>query len=119
MGFVMQGMETCTARAARAPADRAGLAQALAAYTFGVGIADVCGAARGKSRVALARQVAMYLCHRVFQLDANGLAAAFCRNHATARHALRQIATLRADPEFDRTVVYLEAMLRQAAGDAT
>ena len=99
----------------RTPADRAGLAQALAAYAYGVGIADVRAQARGKSRVALARQVAMHLCHAVFSLDAGELARTFGRDDSTVRHALHQVADMRADAEFDRTIRYLESMLRRTA----
>jgi chromosomal replication initiation ATPase DnaA len=102
----------------RTPADRAGLAQALAAYAYGVGIADVRASTRGKSKVALARQVAIYLCHRVFLLDAKDLANTFARDDSTVRYALRQIGDMRADAEFDRTIRYLEAMLRRTAEDA-
>jgi chromosomal replication initiation ATPase DnaA len=106
-------------RAVRTPADRAGLAQALAAYAYGVGIAEVRASTRGKSRVALARQIAMYLCHTVFLLDVGNLAKTFGRDDSTVRYALHQIADMRADADFDRTIRYLESMLRRTAGDAT
>jgi chromosomal replication initiation ATPase DnaA len=114
----MQGMEISAGKAARTSADRAGLAQALAAYAYGVGIADVRASSRGTSKVALARQVAIHLCHTVFLLDARELARTFGRDDSTVRHALRQIADMRADAEFDRTIRYLQSMLRRTAEDA-
>jgi chromosomal replication initiation ATPase DnaA len=117
---VMQsvGFSQSAGRVKRTSADRAGLAQALAAYVYGVAITDVRASTRGKSKVALARQVAMYLCHAVFRLDAKELAETFGRDDSTTRYALRQITDMRNDAEFDRTIIYLESMLRQAAGDA-
>lgn len=112
------GLSQSAGRAARSADVRAGLAQALAAYVYGVGIGEVRASTRGKSKVALARQVAMYLCHAVFRLDAKELASAFGRDPSTVYYALEQIAGLRCDAEFDRTIAYLETMLRQAAGDA-
>jgi chromosomal replication initiation ATPase DnaA len=112
------GISLSAGRAARTSADCAGLAQALAAYVYGVAITDVRASGRGKSKVALARQVAMYLCHTVFRLDVKELAKTFCRDDSTARHALQQVADMRHDAEFDRTIVYLESMLRQTAGEA-
>src|SRR5262249_21236717 len=114
----MQAMAISPGRKARTPADRAGLAQALAAYAYGVGIADVRASTRGKAEVALARQVVMSLCDRVFHFEAKDLATTFGRDDSTVRHALRQIAVMRADTEFDRTIRYLEAMLRHTAEDA-
>jgi chromosomal replication initiation ATPase DnaA len=113
----MQGLEISATGPARTPADRAGLAQALAAYAYGVGIAEVRAQTRGRSKVALARQVAMHLCHAVFLLDARELATTFGRDDSTVHHALRQIAGMRADPEFDRTIRYLESMLHRTAED--
>ena len=114
----MQGMKSFAGRAARTPADRAGLAQALAAYAYGVGIADVRASTRGKSRVALARQIAMYLCHSVFHLDARELAETFGRDDSTVRYALNQVGDMRADADFDRTIRYLAQVLRRTAEDA-
>jgi chromosomal replication initiation ATPase DnaA len=115
----MQTVEVAAGGPPCTPADRAGLAQALAAYAYGVGIADVRTHAQGRSKVALARQVAMHLCHAVFLLDARELANAFGRDESTVRYALHQIADMRADPEFDRTIRYLESMLRRTAGRTT
>jgi chromosomal replication initiation ATPase DnaA len=60
----------------------------------------------------------MYLCHTVFRLDVKELARTFGRDDSTARYALQQVADMRHDAEFDRTIVYLESMLRQTARDA-
>jgi chromosomal replication initiation ATPase DnaA len=114
----MRSVGISVRRAERSAAARAGLAQALAAYAYGVAVTDVCAAARGNSKVALARQVAMYLCHTVFRLDAKELAETFGRDDSTARYALQQVSDMRNDTEFNRTIVYLESTLRRTAGDA-
>ncbi len=95
----------------------AGMIQIVVAHAYGVTLDDLRSPSR-VGHVALARQVAMYLCHTVFRLDIKELARTFGRDNSTARYALQQIADMRHDPEFDRTIVYLESMLRQTAGDA-
>src|SRR5262245_48836098 len=95
---------------------RAGLAQAIVAHVYGVALDDMRCETRGAPRAALARQVAMYLTHIVWGMSGGQIAQAFARHKATAHHALRHIEDLRDDAEFDRTLRFLETMLRDAAG---
>jgi len=95
---------------------RAGLAQAVVAHVYGVALAEMRRETRGAPRAALARQVAMYLTHIVFGMSGGEIARAFARHRATAFHALRHVEDLRDDVEFDRTLRFLETMLRDAAG---
>ncbi len=97
---------------------RAGLAQAVVAHVFDVKLEELRAVTRGAPRAARARQVAMYLCHVVFRMSSAEIAGAFARHKATAHHALRHVEDLRDDPALDRTLQFLEGMLRGAAGRA-
>ncbi|MBV9992556.1 MAG: chromosomal replication initiator DnaA [Alphaproteobacteria bacterium] len=99
--------------------ERAGMAAAVVAHVYGVTLLDMRSTTRGAPRTALARQVAMYLAHVVFSMGVSEIAAAFARNKTTAHHALRHVEDLRDDPSFDRTLRFLEGLLRDAAGRAT
>lgn len=107
--------------AARAPGRRvtgAGekvlLVQMAVAGVTGVKLAEITSHRRGGAAASFARQMALYLCHLVFELNAYQLAVAFDRDRATVRHAFRRIEELREDRELDRTLSRLEAMLRRA-----
>ncbi|MBY0360515.1 MAG: chromosomal replication initiator DnaA [Phreatobacter sp.] len=79
------------------------VAAALAAWVAGVD--------RGGAQVAAARQLAIYLAHVVLGHDLSRLSAAFGRDRATLRHALRRIEDERDAPAFDRQLIGLEAIL--------
>lgn len=100
-----------------APA-RAGIAQAVVAHAYGVTLEDMSADTRGAPRAALARQIAMYLAHIVFAMTIDEIAHAFARHRTTAHHALKRVEELREDPDLDRTLHFLETMLRNAAGRA-
>ena len=102
-------------RAAVAAPYRADLAQALAADVLGVPLRDIRAETRRQPRVALARQIAMYLSHVVFKMSHTQIAKAFGRDRTTARYAFHHIENLRDDPELDRIVRHLEALLRGKA----
>lgn len=94
------------------------LVQASSAHTLGVALNDLCAGTRRSPRAALARQVAMYLCHVVFEIGVSHIARAFDRDPSTVAYALRRIEEMREDGEFDRTMNMLETMLNRAWGDA-
>ncbi len=94
------------------------LVQAASSHVFGVALGELCAATRRAPRAALARQVAMYLCHVVFRIGVSQIARAFGRDPSTVSHALARIEDMRDDGEFDRTVGLLETMLDRAWGDA-
>ena len=70
---------------------------------------------RGRSRVAFARQVAMYLAHVTFGLTLTTVGRAFGRDRTTVAHACRLVEDARDDPEFDRTLELLEAIAKRLA----
>ena len=70
---------------------------------------------RGRSRVAFARQVAMYLAHVAFGLTLTTVGRAFNRDRTTVSHACALVEDARDDPEFDRTLELLEAIVKRLA----
>jgi chromosomal replication initiation ATPase DnaA len=89
-----------------------GLAQAVAAHAFGVSLQELGGPKRIAGR---ARQVAMYLAHVGLRLGLRETGRGFGRNHMAVVHACRRVEEAREDPAFDRTVEWLETMVRRAA----
>jgi len=70
---------------------------------------------RGRSRVAFARQVAMYLAHVAFGLTLTTVGRAFRRDRTTVSHACALVEDARDNPEFDRTLELLEAIVKRLA----
>jgi chromosomal replication initiation ATPase DnaA len=70
---------------------------------------------RGRSRVAFARQVAMYLAHVTFGLTLTTVGRAFGRDRTTVSHACALVEDARDNPEFDRTLELLEAIAKHLA----
>ena len=95
---------------------RALLVQMAVAETTGVDLTQICAAKRGDPKSALARQMAMYLCHLVFEMNRTQVGLAFGRDRKTVRHALQRIEDLREDYEFDRALSWLESSLRNIGG---
>jgi chromosomal replication initiation ATPase DnaA len=93
---------------------RANLSQIVAAQAFGVPLADVRARSRGDRTTARARHVAMYLSHVVFSVHVRAVARIFGRSPTATHHALKRVESLRDDPELNRTLAWLEDMLRSA-----
>lgn len=100
---------------ARARAEAAArLAAEVASFALDVPQDAIMAKARGSSAVALARQVAMYLCHVAFELSISRTGEAFQRDRSTVSHACHAIEDRREDESFDAWIDGLEAMLRCA-----
>jgi chromosomal replication initiation ATPase DnaA len=67
---------------------------------------------RGRSRVAFARQVAMYMAHVTFGLTLTTVGREFGRDRTTVSHACALVEDARDNPEFDRTLEILEAIAK-------
>ena len=67
---------------------------------------------RGRARVALARQVAMYLAHVGCELSLTAIGRLFGRDRSTVAHACRRIENAREGPQFDRAIVKMEHSVR-------
>jgi Bacterial dnaA protein helix-turn-helix len=66
---------------------------------------------RGRARVALARQVAMYLAHVGCGLSLTEAGELFDRDRTTAAHACHMVEARREDPGFDRAIELLERVV--------
>jgi len=75
---------------------------------FGVGPADLHHTTRGRAKVALARQVAMYLAHVACGLSLTDTGRLFGRDRTTVAHACSVVEDRRDDPLFDRALDLLE-----------
>jgi chromosomal replication initiation ATPase DnaA len=90
------------------------LAAHVVSYALGVAANAIVDDARGCSQTAYARQLAMYLCHVVFELSLSRVASAFGRDRSTVAHACHAIEDRRDEDQFDHWIASLEAMMRAA-----
>ena len=88
-------------------APREAIEQAVV-QVFGVGQEDLRRITRGRAKVALARQVAMYLAHVACGLTLTDTGRLFGRDRTTVAHACGVIEDRRDDPLFDRALDLLE-----------
>jgi chromosomal replication initiation ATPase DnaA len=75
---------------------------------FGLALGDLRRATRGRAKVALARQVAMYLAHVGCGLSLTETGRLFARDRTTVAHACGVVEDRRDDPTFDRALDLLE-----------
>ena len=75
---------------------------------FGIASKDLRRTTRGRAKVALARQVAMYLAHVGCGLSLTETGRLFERDRTTVAHACGVIEDRRDDPTFDRALDLLE-----------
>lgn len=71
---------------------------------------------RGRARVALARQVAMYLAHVGCGLSLTEAGELFGRDRTTVAHACSVVEKRRDDPSFDGAIDLLEGVVRVLVG---
>jgi chromosomal replication initiation ATPase DnaA len=71
---------------------------------------------RGRARVALARQVAMYLAHIACGLSLTEVGELFERDRTTVAHACAVIEQRRDDANFDAALELLEGIVRILIG---
>ena len=93
-----------------------GVTQIAVAHVYGVPLDQLLAATRKHRRAAEARQVAMYLAHVGLGMNLSAVARGFGRDRSTACHACRHVEELREDPEIDRRLTWLEALIRGEAG---
>jgi Bacterial dnaA protein helix-turn-helix len=89
------------------PRHRDAIEQAVV-QVFGVGREDLHRLSRGRAKVALARQVAMYLAHVACGMTLSDTGRLFGRDRTTVAHACGVIEDRRDDPLFDRALDLLE-----------
>ncbi|MBL8545611.1 MAG: chromosomal replication initiator DnaA [Hyphomonadaceae bacterium] len=90
------------------------LAANVVGYALCVPGGAIVDEARGCSKTAYARQIAMYLCHVAFELSLARVAIAFGRDRSTVAHACHAIEDRRDEPQFDLWIGSIEASLRAA-----
>jgi chromosomal replication initiation ATPase DnaA len=109
---------SCSAAPSPAPETIRRRIAACVIADFGITADELAFGSRGPQRAALARQVAMYLCHVGFALSFEGIGRLFHRDRTTDAYACRVIEERREDVWFDRRIAALErrCALTQAEG---
>ena len=97
----------CTAGVLHAHFRRTAIEHAVT-QVFGIAGHDLRRATRGRAKVALARQVAMYLAHVGCGMSLTETGRLFDRDRTTVAHACGIIEDRRDDPLFDRALDLLE-----------
>ena len=67
---------------------------------------------RGRAKVAMARQVAMYLAHVACGLSLTEVGELFRRDRTTVSHACQVVEDRRDDPAFDQAIELLECVVK-------
>ena len=71
------------------------------AGVYCVGLCELRRESRGRARVALARQISMYLCHVIFGISMQDVGSIFDRDRTTVAHACEVVEDHRDDRQFD------------------
>lgn len=79
------------------------------AQVFSINLIELSRQSRGRAKVALARQVAMYLAHVACGLTFTDIGTLFGRDRTTVAHACNLVEDRRDDPMFDTVVELLES----------
>ncbi|MTI18944.1 hypothetical protein E1162_17000 [Rhodobacteraceae bacterium RKSG542] len=88
------------------------IATGCVALAFAVNPRHMHAPSRGRARVALARQVSMYLLHVALGLTLSQAGRVFGRDRTTAGHACKIVEDMRDDETFDRLITDLEAEMQ-------
>ncbi len=86
-------------------------ARDVSAQSCGVEVGEVRASLR-KSKVAFARQLAMYLCHVTANMSLREISDLFNRDRTTVSHACHAIEDRRDCPTFDKQIEFLEKEFR-------
>lgn len=84
----------------------------IVSAAFDVPVKDLRLPKRGRAKVALARQVAMYLSHVVLRMTLCDAGRLYSRDRTTAAHACGLVEDLRDEQRFDTLLSLLEEMVR-------
>jgi len=87
------------------------LIEASVAGVFGVSDQELRSVTRGRARVALARQVSMYIAHVTLGLSLTDVGRLFVRDRTTVAHACGVVEDRRDDHRFDRIIELLERVV--------
>jgi chromosomal replication initiation ATPase DnaA len=86
--------------------------EATVAQVFNILPENFGSMSRGPARVALARQVAMYITHVACRLTLTDVGRLYARDRTTVSHACGVIEDLRDDATFDRVLDLVEMIVR-------
>lgn len=92
------------------------LVKQLTAHFFGVTEEELIAPTRKGANAALARQVAMYICHVALGFSFSEVGELFGRDRTTASHACKVIEDRRDNSEFDRFIIRLEVAVLALIG---
>ena len=82
------------------------------AHAFAIPSQELWSPRRGRSHVAFARQVAMYLAHVACRLTFTQVVLMFARDRTTVAHACGVVEDRRDDASFDRSLELLEHVVQ-------
>lgn len=85
--------------------------ETVIAVVFAVKVDQLQSSSRGRAKIALARQVAMYLAHCAFSLSHSEVGRIYNRDRTTVGHACALVEDRRDDPVFDRTLANIEEIV--------
>lgn len=92
------------------------LIEGIVASVFGVDPVLLRRPTRGRARIALARQVAMYIAHVSYGLSLTEVGVLFARDRTTVAHACQVVEKRRDGLEFDESIVLLDLIVRALSG---
>jgi hypothetical protein len=112
-GLSKQRVPSCASITPEPPPDHLrGVIEASVGQVFGIMADDFACLTRGRARVALARQIAMYLSHIACRRSLTDVGRIFARDRTTVSHACGVIEDMRDDRRFDRVLDLLESIIR-------
>ena len=91
----------------------ADVSRKAAAAAFHISDKALMSSTRCRAHIALARQVAMYLCHVTCSVPMQATANAFGRDRTTVSHACRIVENRRDDQHFDLLMEQLDARIKR------
>ena len=91
-----------------------GLCEKTVAVALDIPLSRMRSQTRSSADAALARQIAMYLCHTTFSILLTEIGLHFRRDRTTVSYACALIEDRRDDLEFDALICELEALLLDA-----
>ncbi|WP_207552873.1 helix-turn-helix domain-containing protein [Consotaella salsifontis] len=91
------------------------MAQEIVSACLDVPVAEIVQPQRSLAEICLARHVAMYLAHVIFQVPLASIAPNFGRDRSSIGHAVRRIEDQREDRDFDALLSRLERLATSCA----
>ncbi len=95
------------------------LVKQLSAHFFDVSETELLAPTRKGANAALARQVAMYVCHVTLGFRFSEIGELFGRDRTTVSYACNAIEDRRDNPEFDHFVIRIEVAVLALVGRDT